>query len=192
VHYRKGADRCARCGSELLRVILAADLEIRSRLNWHWLTPLCGQCATFEEAAYASATGECPGCGIAMSYSPRDAMSTKWFACSERCYQRAWRRLRRIKTCTCDVCQSVFHSPRADARYCSNACRQRQYREQLALRRPRRLKTCICDVCRSLFPSPRTDSRYCSNACRQRQYRERRVAAAENGASVSSRPALRA
>jgi hypothetical protein len=86
----------------------------------------------------------------------------------------------------------VFLSPRADARYCSNACRQRQYREQLALRRPRRIKTCICDVCRSLFPSPRTDARYCSNACRQRQYRERRAAAAENGASVSSRPVLRA
>jgi hypothetical protein len=29
----------------------------------------CGQCSTPEEAAYASADAECPGRGIAMSYS---------------------------------------------------------------------------------------------------------------------------
>jgi hypothetical protein len=130
-NYRKGPNRCARCGEELLRVILAPDPEVR----WHWLLPLCGQCATPEDMTYASTSGACPGCGMALSYSPRDAMTTRWFACSDRCYQRAWRASRRqVKTATCLVCKTVFHPPRSDARYCSNACRQWQHRLRLASR----------------------------------------------------------
>ena len=122
VYYRKGDDCCARCGGELLRVILAPDP------NRHFLTPLCGQCATPEEMAYADAGGDCPGCGIAMRFSTRDAWTTRWVTCSTRCYQRAWRRSRRIKMRLCEVCGRGFQSSRKDARLCSSACRQKRYR----------------------------------------------------------------
>jgi hypothetical protein len=40
VYYRNDDGRCARCGGELLRVILAPDPEIRARHGWHWLTAM--------------------------------------------------------------------------------------------------------------------------------------------------------
>jgi hypothetical protein len=121
--YRDGGG-CWRCGGELLRVIIVPDPAFRRHL-----TALCGQCATPEEAAYANRTADCPGCGIPMCFSRRDTYNTRWVACSTRCYQRAWRRSRRIETTrTCAVCGQTFTPPRSDARYCSNACRQKHYR----------------------------------------------------------------
>jgi hypothetical protein len=119
-----GYGRCARCDGELLRVILVTmpDCEL-------YLEPVCGQCASPEELADATRTRDCPGCGIPMSFNHRDEYSTRWVACSRRCYQRAWRASRRtIQTLTCEVCREPFQSPRSDARYCSNACRQWAYR----------------------------------------------------------------
>jgi len=130
---------CAQCGGELLRVILAPRRSFPDdgpyAHYFYSLTPLCGQCATPEDMAYASLTKDCPGCGMPMHYSSRDAMTTKWVACSDRCYQRAWRASRRkAKTATCVVCETVFNPPRSDARYCSNACRQWQHRLRRASR----------------------------------------------------------
>ena len=135
VHYQRGEDRCARCGGNLPRVILAPDQEMRERHGWHSLIPLCGQCATPEEVAYANTEGTCPGCGIAMQFSLRDAYDydPRWVACSDRCYQRAWRSSHRMKTGTCTVCRSPFQTLRKDARYCSNTCRQKQHRRRLAM-----------------------------------------------------------
>lgn len=123
---------CAKCGGELLRVILAPDRDIRAIPGWRWLTPLCGQCATPEDIAYASEQMDCPGCGLPMHISPHDAMMTKWPACSDRCYQRAWRAARRKtnRAMTCEICETAFQPKRAEARYCSNACRQRAYRQR--------------------------------------------------------------
>ena len=123
VHYRKGDDRCGRCGCELLRVILVPNPEFH-----HHLLPLCGQCATPEELAYADTTGDCPGCGIPMQFSRRDGYTTRWVACSTRCYHRAWRSSHRMKTRTCEVCRRGFQSTRRDARFCSSACRQKHHR----------------------------------------------------------------
>ena len=110
-------------------MILAQDPEFYAHWGHHGLlTPLCGQCASPEELAYAHATGECPGCGIAMCFSPRDAYATRWVACSTRCYQRAWRRSRRVKQRTCEVCQTTFSTARTDARFCSGVCRQWAFR----------------------------------------------------------------
>jgi hypothetical protein len=48
--------------------------------------------------------------------------------CSSRCDQR-WRRHRkRQKTSYCVQCNEEFATTRADAKYCSNACRQRAHR----------------------------------------------------------------
>jgi len=52
------------------------------------------------------------------------------FICSSACND-AWRNLRRRVThepCTCAVCSATFTPTRRDARYCSDACRQRAYR----------------------------------------------------------------
>jgi hypothetical protein len=124
-HYRDGGG-CWRCGSELLRVIIVPNPDFR-----RYLIALCGQCATPDELAYVNATADCPGCGIAMSFSSLDAYTTRWVACSTRCYQRAWRRSRRMKATLCAMCRRPFQSPRTDARFCSPACRQRAYRERL-------------------------------------------------------------
>jgi ssDNA-binding Zn-finger/Zn-ribbon topoisomerase 1 len=141
VHYKKGEGRCARCGGELLRVILAPDPDCRFHL-----TPLCGQCATPKEKAYAHVGGECPGCGIAMRFSHRDAWRTRWVTCSTRCYQRAWRRSRRIKLRACEGCHREFQSSRKDARFCSNACRQMQYRARLAQNDPDAQRAELADI----------------------------------------------
>jgi hypothetical protein len=130
VHYknwRQGDSLCARCGNQLLRVILAPDPDFHRHL-----LPLCGQCATPQESTYADTTGECPGCGMAMRFNRLDGFTTRWVTCSTRCYQRAWRKSRRIKARICGVCRFEFQSPRKDARFCSNACRQWHYRARLA------------------------------------------------------------
>lgn len=133
---------CAQCGTELLRLILAPRRRFPDdgpfAGHFYSLTPLCGQCATPEDMAYARTAMICPGCGIPMHISPRDAMTTRWPACSDRCYQRAWRRSRRIKTLTCTVCRIDFQATRTDARFCSSACRQHQHRLRL-VSRPRPL-----------------------------------------------------
>ena len=129
VHYRNGDGHCARCSGELLRVIIVRTPHGDGGPGAHMhLKPLCGQCATPHETAYADTTAACPGCGIMMNFSRRDAYTTRWIACSTRCYQRAWRSSHRIKTRTCEVCRTEFPSPRKDARFCSGACRQWQYR----------------------------------------------------------------
>jgi 3'-phosphoadenosine 5'-phosphosulfate sulfotransferase (PAPS reductase)/FAD synthetase len=65
-------------------------------------------------------------------------------------------------------------SRRRDAIYCSNACRQKTYRN----RRPPppaglRPQTKACDRCLNAFIPDRADARYCSNRCRQAAYRQR-------------------
>jgi hypothetical protein len=123
---------CAQCGGELLRVILAPRRSFPDdgpfAHHIYSLTPLCGQCATPEELAYASHSMSCPGCSISMQISPRDAMMTKWPACSDRCYQRAWRQSRRMKQRACEVCRATFSTARTDTRFCSGACRQWAFR----------------------------------------------------------------
>lgn len=64
---------------------------------------------------------------------------TRWLTCSQRCYLRAYRKLRRAnggasaidwkgKTSSCEACKKAMKSKRADARFCSDACRQWCYR----------------------------------------------------------------
>jgi hypothetical protein len=55
--------------------------------------------------------------------------------CSRRCRERADAEKKRLEherthTRACEVCEETFIASRADARYCSNACRQDAYRKR--------------------------------------------------------------
>ena len=119
---------CWFCGAQLQRVVIVPDPEFRP----HLIT-LCRQCATPEEVAHADAARTCPGCGIPMRLSRRDAVTSRWaMTCSTRCYQRALRASRRVKPriIRCEVCWTEFQAVHVDARYCSAACKQRAYRQR--------------------------------------------------------------
>jgi hypothetical protein len=69
------------------------------------------------------------GCGVLISH---------WYhwseirTCSRRCSKRLEKERRRVKRedRRCEVCNETFTPKRADARYCSNACRQDAYRKR--------------------------------------------------------------
>jgi hypothetical protein len=66
-----------------------------------------------------------------------------FFVCGTECRQAMYANTRRRtpKKATCVVCKKRFLPPRADAEYCSNACRQRAYRLRLGVARiPRKVK----------------------------------------------------
>jgi|SRR6516165_395213 hypothetical protein len=79
---------------------------------------------------------QCRGCGEPM-LTPLSGVFA-YQVCSRRCYQRAYRKRRRESggstvpwkghSPTCAGCKRPFVPSRKDARYCSNACRQRAYR----------------------------------------------------------------
>jgi hypothetical protein len=50
-----------------------------------------------------------------------------------RCYARDLRRRKRIKTKKCICCGRAFDTPRRDALYCSNICRQKRYRDRQSI-----------------------------------------------------------
>jgi hypothetical protein len=94
---------------------------------------------------------------------------------------------------TCEVCERTFRPARRDARFCSQACKQRAYRRRVdpevgSIHRERQRQThinitkqetrkqIVCAVCgwefeRSILETNRI---YCSNACKQRAYRARK------------------
>lgn len=67
---------------------------------------------------------------------------TRWLTCSQRCYLRAYRKRRREnggasaidwkgqKPRSCEACKKPMKSKRSDARFCSDACRQRCFRRR--------------------------------------------------------------
>jgi hypothetical protein len=74
----------------------------------------------------------CRGCGRWMFLTGHD--SAVFRCCSARCYKRASRKRTkgRLSDVTCNGCGESFTPKRADARYCSSACRQRAYRGRRA------------------------------------------------------------
>lgn len=69
------------------------------------------------------------GCGALVSHWQSWQPTT---TCSERCTKRAAAERRRVQheQRLCDNCSARFTPRRADARYCSNACRQDAYRRR--------------------------------------------------------------
>ena len=95
--------------------------------------PICKRCHDPEDD-FREAT--CEGCG-------RTVFRTFWtrrpgarVACSQSCRRKLHAALRRAKSGrrekTCTVCGQSFLAARSDALTCSQACRQKAYRQRLA------------------------------------------------------------
>jgi hypothetical protein len=98
--------------------------------------PACEPCA--ERALYSShryrLSAPCRGCGRPL-YQLQG--SFRRLECSHRCRTVAYNRRRRAAAAAkrevlCVTCGQPFTPPRASSRYCSNACRQRAYRQRRA------------------------------------------------------------
>ena len=103
---------------------------------------ICGPC--WEDYGPQSAPSEprkrieraCAGCGEPIMVTGGYHRSG-WhdYVCSNRCHQRARRKIKQkdrftFKPKSCVACQRKFKPTRADARCCSNACRQWLYRRR--------------------------------------------------------------
>jgi hypothetical protein len=80
----------------------------------------------------------CRGCGEPI-LTITNARRGQWDVCSDRCYQRHYRKRRRGRESViewkgfrrqCESCQGLLESRRRDARFCSNRCRQWHYRRK--------------------------------------------------------------
>src|ERR1700730_16974928 len=82
------------------------------------------------------------------------------------CYMRESRRRNRHKKIVCTICAAAFTSTRADAKFCSPACRQKAHRAKQS-----HTKKIVCTICAIVFTSTRAHAKFCSHACRQKAYR---------------------
>jgi hypothetical protein len=83
---------------------------------------------------------KCAGCGEPIQ-TVIGARKGHWDCCSNRCYQRQYRKRRRgvgsvipwrleSRKPRCEACSQPVKASRRDARYCSNRCRQWHYRQR--------------------------------------------------------------
>jgi hypothetical protein len=81
-----------------------------------------------------------------------------------------------VRYCRGIGCGRPLHpAMRADARFCSEACRSRRRRRFAELDRIADRGTRHCEHCgQALWAHQRADVRYCKPACRQAAYRQRR------------------
>lgn len=87
-----------------------------------------------------------------------------------------------VRLLTCQVCTKGFRAERADAKYCSDKCRQK------AARARRMAGGWRCAVCGKWIDRPRNNQKYCSAACKQRAYR---AAKAGNRYAADDVPVIR-
>jgi hypothetical protein len=78
---------------------------------------------------------DCRRCGNFWGFTePSRRTGVRWgweqTHCSERCRKAQYRKPTEREPTTCEVCEEEFTPKRADARYCSNACRQDAYRKR--------------------------------------------------------------
>jgi len=97
---------------------------------------------------------------------------------------------------TCEMCEHYFRPTRRDARFCSQACKQKAYRRRadpemgtvhrekqrqtnIAITKQTKIKTIVCDTCGREFVRTilHTNQIYCTPACKQKAYRQRQAAA---------------
>jgi hypothetical protein len=131
---------CSRCQAKFApdQVVVV----VRKGDKWFetdWVT-VCAACAEPAEQARAKYKVMCEGCSQPMLTPRYPCAVRRWVSswknigehvCSKRCEQRYRRRLQRESRdeTHCTVCGVGFRPKRADAKFCSNACRQRAYRE---------------------------------------------------------------
>ena len=148
---------CATCGEPIVGVVYHVEPS--------YVRPLCGDCLVLDRAArqsgssdrsgYVSAAGmtqgrddpadddpvpdsePCVVCGRPMAF---DCWVAPWVnkLCSLACQRERRNARRRVvhQPRLCDGCGESFTPTRSDARFCSNACRQRAYRERHRERAP--------------------------------------------------------
>jgi len=95
--------------------------------GWCWADNALGKA----ERQQRQIQSKCRGCGrtlIAMNH-------WRSWLCSRACCMRLCRRRQKKNPtkCICSICQKTFEPKRSDARYCSHACRQRDYRTRKAV-----------------------------------------------------------
>jgi hypothetical protein len=114
-----------------------------------WPSPIASMCMDCFKAEYNNESPDsgirlerfrrdCAGCGEPMLTPARGRF--RWLVCSNRCYQRDYRKRRYGQDSTvpwkgghmrcCQCCKTPIRSKRRDARFCCNACRQRTYRRR--------------------------------------------------------------
>jgi hypothetical protein len=140
-YFIKSAGHCTRCGEPFGGN--ATAYMVREKIAWKFLlnddlaltqleiVPVCDACVTEREIEFTTVQGTCKGCGQRMK------MNREWrgpICCSNRCRQRLRRAEKRGRSTrdmrTCAVCRDQFIAKRQDAKFCSNACRQRRYRRK--------------------------------------------------------------
>ena len=96
----------------------------------HWqIVPACAECTPIE----GEPSGPCGGCGRPV-HDEWGRPSHQMVVCCEACRPKAQAasaraaRARKRAGKTCSLCKNSFTPARDDARFCSNACRQRAYR----------------------------------------------------------------
>jgi hypothetical protein len=101
-------------------------------------------------------------------------------------YKKAWtlRAMRRrlfetpVIECANAKCRVAFVPYRSNIKYCSNACRQRDWGLKAYYRRRVPVPTRTCSVCQKSFAEKRRHAMYCSVRCRSVAGYHRRKAAA--------------
>jgi hypothetical protein len=153
--YRKSG-LCQYCGAQfasdetvvIVRDFWAVPLQGKNFPDNDWI-PVCVGCAGMwdpRDLAAAQHQTTCKGCGQSMLVPDRRVRTDIWkgrllairaSTCSSRCEQRYRRRFRQIhkEKINCSVCNVPFRPKRADARFCSNACRQWAYRRRQGMPR---------------------------------------------------------
>ena len=132
------AQLCPRCQ----HVFADGEIVYRRKVGWGGsVKTLCADCASAPTWGKWGEPQTCAaGCGV-LVVSPwrwdshaREYVPT-FTACSTHCDARAAAEAkRRSRERRCDDCGHTFDPTRADARYCSNACRQHAYRRRRATR----------------------------------------------------------
>ena len=93
---------------------------------------------------------------------------------------------------SCEFCEKFFKPARHDARFCSDACKQKAYRRRIdpevgsihrekqrqtniAITKQMTTKQVVCELCgrEMTVGVNHTNLAYCSNACKQKAYRQR-------------------
>jgi hypothetical protein len=124
------ACRCTRCTQPLPPGDIPSIPRIgRKPRSSHASVPVCEGCLRDRERRSLIV---CEGCGERKFIYPATRTT-----CSSACWQRARRARIRCERppLKCDVCATFFFPKRrADAKYCSNLCRQLAYRERSGLK----------------------------------------------------------
>jgi hypothetical protein len=141
---RQPAGHCMRCGDPFGGNATAhiVPVNIIVRLLYESfpiygceLSSVCDACVSPAEAALLDRDAMCPGCGqrmrVGLGFKYGRRPQSRW-VCSNRCRQRLLRarkaRRRQWQGAVCTGCGLSFNPKRADAKFCSSACRQNAYR----------------------------------------------------------------